>query len=444
MFGNVIRWWLTGILFFFPFNTLIIRYLKVHGYNTLYITYIDEITIAILIFFAIKEFYKNHELLNHLLIINAVPILVFPVFGIISGIANGNAFIVTLFGSIDYIKYFLVIFIYAAFFRGFDHFQKIFHGLLILAIFLSVIAVIQEVWALVSRYILDKDIFDSSVYLLRNQQPSKTMVSATWRFGMLRSGSLLKNPNILGYFILFILTIYLFTYKKINPYVFTILLSSVIFTVSRSAYSGLFILLAIRFIFLKLNNKIILTASICTYIICIAIFSYYQPDVDNLDLKERGAVTYREFAARKGMEVWNDHPFIGVGPGMFGSVTSIRFKSHVYDVYKFPKGLLKQIGSIDQFWPQLLAEMGIVGFAIYIGIFIALIKTFLQLKKDLNDNNMNCLIVAFLTFLLVIYSYTFGTGFNNVSVVFPFLAMCGICLGSSLERRNRMCTSNNQ
>lgn len=436
--GKVIRWWLIGILFFFPFNTPLVKYFKSHHYNSSYIRYIDEITIAVLIFFAIWKLYKRKEILDNLVLILVIPLVVFFLFGLMSGIVNGNSVTITFLGTFDYIKSFLIIFIYAAFFRDIHSFKSIFRLLLIMAVIVSVLAIIQELWALFFRYILRKDILDSSMYLFRDPPLSVPQSSSNWRFGMLRTGALFINRNILGYFNLLIITIYIFTYRKIKLFVLIPLLIAIIFTVSRTTYTGLFILAVMVWIIRKYNNKKLITASVIFIMMAIITLSFVQIDIDRQGLEKRGAITYREYAARKCMEVWRDHPLIGAGPGMFGGVISMTYNSPLYKQYKYKMGLLKTIGSIDQFWPQLFAETGTFGFILFAGILMALIRTLLMIKRSTVSKESKSLVTALLIFLFIVFPFTFGTGFNNVSVVFHFFAFSGMTLGYTLDSGKRV------
>jgi hypothetical protein len=431
--NTIARLWLTVILLFLPFNTLMVRYLATRNYNSLYIRFVDEITIALFSAFAAWKFYKSKEYLNSLVLTITIPVTVFFFFGLLSGMINGNSVDVTLLGTIDYIKSFMVVFIYAAFFREMDDIKRIVRLLLILSFIISVLAIVQELWALIFRYILEKDTLDHSMYLFRDPPNSISQTATSWRLGILRVGSLFRNQNILGYFNLLVITIYIFMHKKINLLILIPLLMATIFTVSRSAYAGLFILAVMVFIVRKFNNnKKIILASVFVVIITVILFSLIRIDIYNQGLEEKGIITYREYAAEKCMTVWKDNPFIGAGPGMFGGVISMKFVSYLFEVYNFSASYLYSVGSIDQFWPQVFAEMGIIGFMLYLGIIVALILVILSIRNSVAED-IRGLISAFLIFLLIIYAYTFGTGFNNVSVIFPYFAFLGMTLGHALN-----------
>ena len=183
MFNNLVRWWLTVILLLIPFQGLIAKGgVLERNELTAFFNYIDEITIVILLPFAIREFYKNREIPYRLYFILLLPILFFSLSGFISGMVNKNPLFITTLGIFDYIKNFLVIFIYAAFIRTYRNLKRIFNLLLILTVFFGVIAFIQEFYALVSRYIFEKDINDSGIYILRNVSSDNNI--DLWRFGI--------------------------------------------------------------------------------------------------------------------------------------------------------------------------------------------------------------------------------------------------------------------
>ena len=426
------RWWLTGILFIFPFFKVIIqRFEGIHFSQIKYVTYLDEFTIVLLLLPAIRELYRNNNIQKHLYLIIPLPVFIFCLFGLMSGIVNGNPFIVSILGTIDYIKYFLIIFIYAAFFSGFSDFDKIFRYMLVLAIFFSLLAVIEEAWALVSRYILGKDILDPSMYLFRDSPPSVNQSFGSWRYGIYRAGSIIKKIDWLGFYSLFIFTLYISVRNKRNPYVLVILLSGILLSVSRSAYAGLLAMSIVILISWKVESRKLVAISVLFIIMTFACIGFNTSYVYKLNPLGKGVATYRDWAFSKSIEIWKDHPFIGVGPGMYGGVVSRKFVSPVYKEYKFPIAKFEYYGGgLDQFWPQVMAETGIIGLVLFVLLLMALLKLLLLLKEVSRGEDMKRLLTGLLLFLLSIYVYTFGTGFNTVMIMFPYFAFVGISLSS--------------
>jgi len=70
-----------------------------------------------------------------------------------------------------------------------------------------------------------------------------------------------------------------------------------------------------------------------------------------------------------------DHPKFGVGPGMFGGAVAKKSSSPYYEEYNFSTDALRHYSDLDQFWPQILAETGIIGTLNYALIGFSLIFT---------------------------------------------------------------------
>jgi len=449
MFINLVRWWLAGILFLLPFQRKIAKSVALWSNElSAFISYLDEITIFIFLPLAIREFYKNRENPDRLYLILLFPVLFLSMSGFISGMVNGNSLLVTTLGTIDYIKNFLVIFIFAAFFREFSEIKKIFRLLLLLAVFLGVIAFIQEIWAMVSRYILEKDFAEMGGYLLGRNRVTEN----SWRFGIYRTPSLMHNSNLFGLYMLLILTIYLFSVKKVNFAVLGFLFAGIFLSISRIVYLGFIFMIGVY----TLRNRKWLIGIILIPVIVLSFFLSTLPDFDILGLsasdtaklglaEEEDAVSecepalvgipYRVYAREKAMEVWKDHIVFGVGPGMFGGVVSVIFESPVYEEYDFIAiGLLSRYRSLDQFWPQVLAELGIIGTLSFAGLLISLLITFLILRHRATSDEMKGLSTGLATFIIVMFIYFIGNGLNITPILFTYSAFVGMGLGFSRKQ----------
>jgi O-antigen ligase len=359
------------------------------------------------------------------------PLALFGICGLISGIVNGNSLPVTALGTFDYLKNFLAIFIYSAFFRNFNEFRKLFRLLLIIAIVLGAVALIQFIWAMGSVYILGKDITDKSVYIFSNIPVNDigTLKNVIWRFGIFRTQSLTYHAYILGLFNLLILTIYFYTEKRMKIKTVIPLLSGVLTSVSRMAYGGLFFVALLQLI--KRKKWIILLLLIFT-----GIFAF-----NKINHGKNISPEYFDIRAQTrhmAVEIWKENPVFGAGPGMFGGIVSIKYNSPYYDLKNYEKYkiypialvMLKQVGGIEQFWLQILAEMGIIGALLFINLIIFLFITLYQLREQTISQDMKNLFSALMVFIPCILIYTLGSGINIAPVFFAYCAFVGMGMGS--------------
>lgn len=445
VFINLIKCWLIGILLLLPFqytlvnNTDLFKSLIGRAIASL-INRSDELTVVLVLPLAIIRLYKDKEIFNRLYLILFCSILAFTISGLVSGIVNGNSLFITIIGTFDYIKYFLVIFIYAAFFKDTGDIKRVFRFLLVVAVCLAVVAIIQEIWALVFRYILKKDITDSGMYIFYKLSPITVahyeIGNVLWRLGLYRTTSLMVHYNIFGLYSLLILTLYLYMQRRVNFAVIGLLFTGIFFTISRIVYSG-FVFMAGLQIFRGRRWLIVLLIPIITSLSFISFF----PDFDiskssNKDVirKEETSIllerrSYRGFALEKSVEVWKDHPIFGVGPGMFGSAVAKKYKSPVHKKYFFPEWLLSKFGGLDQFWPQLLAEVGTIGILTFVGLFFSLFVMFFISRKQAGSEEIKGMFTGLAVFTIAILLYISGGPLDVVSILFPYFALTGMGLG---------------
>jgi hypothetical protein len=349
-----------------------------------------------------------------------------------SGFINGNSFQVTVLGTFDYIKNFLAIFIYAAFFRDFNDFKRIFRLLLIIALLLGTVALIQFIWAMGSIYVLGKNITDPGAYIFFKIND----INVFWRFGIFRASSLTYHPYILGLFNLFILTIYFYTIKKTRIAIIGPLLSGVIASVSRIVYGGLMFIILLQFIkrkkwFVPLFLILLLLAltqvnSSDNLNLSGMLNSYFPVHEESVNMHD-----IRMYTRYKSIELWKDHPLWGVGPGMFGGIVASKYRSYVYEEYNvLNQAYIHRIGGIEQFWFEIMAEMGIVGALFFGSLLITLFVILNQLEKQAVSEEMKGLFLALKVFIGCILIYSLGSGLNIAPVLFTYCAFVGIGLGS--------------
>jgi len=361
-------------------------------------------------------------------------------FGLVSGIFNGNSLSVTALGTFDYLKNFLVIFIYAAFFRDFNDFRKLYRPLLFIATFLGTVAFVQFFWAMGSVYVLGKDITDSSVYIFSNidVQDVSTLNNIVWRYGIFRTQSLTYHAYILGLFNLLILTIYSYHEERIIPARFIVLITGVLASVSRMAYGGLLFIglfelvrrgkrFALLLLFIIISVLLLTQSNIIHGFKVSGILDSYLPksaegiDPDNI----------RELTRFKAMEIWKDHPLWGVGPGMFGGTVAMRYHSYIHSEYNLHTlGHLESVGNIEQFWFQIMAETGVIGTVCFANFVLMLFIMLYKAKEQAVSGEAKNLFSALIVFVGCVIIYSIGSGINVAPVLFTYGAFVGIGLGA--------------
>ncbi|GAB4534056.1 MAG: hypothetical protein Fur0020_00360 [Thermodesulfovibrionia bacterium] len=416
MFERIARYWLLFMLIFLPFQGILMGLFQPVGY-------LDEITVTAFIPFAIWRFYKKKESSHKLFVIVLFPVFIFIAVGLVSGIKNENPLFVTILGLFDYLKNFLPLFIYAAFIKDFKEIKRLFNIILIVAVGLSVVAIFQELWALSNRYIF---------------QPDKDYTNLLWRLGIFRTPSLMVDPSVFGLYCVMVLTVYLNIYNK--PYhLYTIpLITGVLMSVSRIAYTG-FVLLGLSQIIR--GQKWFIALLIPMFILMIVIFSiedinvlkYLDIDRQFLLYGDEALIDFRDTAKEGAIQIWREHLLIGAGPGSYGGIVSVKYNPSIYERYKLPSDFvfhLKMQGSIDQFWLQLLAECGITGIVSFTMFLVSIIIVLLILKIWASSEEVSALFSGLIVITLIIFIYSLYSGLNLTPILFTYSAFTGMAIGN--------------
>ena len=352
-----------------------------------------------------------------------ISLAIFGIWCLISTGVNQNSLKPTIFGTFAYMVYFLVFFVFSSIPYNRNLIKKNYIFLLNLALFLSAISVFQEILALT---------YPSSIHWW----PNILSGQAVWRLGLFRAPSLLGHPNGIGMFALFFFTVELARTResglKQNWLKFTLLGLAILFSLSRAAMGGAFIAL---FFLLPAFRRILI---LFLPVIALAGALLFNQLKSAFLAMEAGAFDYdryRAYVLEKSFKVFNDHPLFGVGPGMYGGHISIKYESPIYSRYGF-RGqyfdyLRNKVGSIEQQWMQVLAELGIPGMFFFIFLMLTPIFILYTLLTAVDDPLLKALIVGLMVMPLQMGFYMLGfTVSQQQEWLFPYFAFIGMLVGA--------------
>ena len=285
-----------------------------------------------------------------------------------------------------------------------------------------------------SVYVFGKDIIDPAIYIFTNKSYyDSSSLSVTWRYGIYRAPSLTYHAYILGLYCLLFFTLYVYNANRKKIIVPFFLISGIIASVSRMAYAGLiFVITVLSF---KKKSWIIPSVLMISLVAVFLINNNYL-NLNDLHLSQTAIIdktdpeNTRPYTRYKSLEIWQDQPVWGIGPGMFGGIVASKFNSPVYSDYDLKnKNYLIKVGGIEQFWFQLIAEMGIVGFLTFLSFIATLFITLFTLSKNVETQDMRDIFSALSIYLFCIMIYCLGSGINIAPVLFTYCAFTGIGLG---------------
>lgn len=371
--------------------------------------YIDEVfvTICFILFISlicIRQIPKAAKyILLYLFLLGAI--------GLTSGFVNNNPAHVTLLGIFDYVKNFLIIPLFGVLYVQEKRAIILYNILHLLALFLCVVAIIQEIT------------FLSGIPV--------TMVGVTTaitRQGFLRTPSLMGNPNVFGLYSLMFLVLHI-SLKRRFSWQALLLATGVILSLSRMSF--LSFLLTMPLILMKIKGKNI---SRLVIILILAVFCLMVLIGNKLEknmIGEGRNSKFREYAMVKSLEIWKDHPFLGVGPGRYGGPISMLCDSPIYGKYGFSSRwftFMSKFNTIDQFWPQVIAEIGIIGLFAF-GGFLFFLCDVAEKEEYSAQSIFKKRILAGLSVVPVILVVCFiGSGQNLVSILLTYSILFAVCL----------------
>ncbi|MBC8550798.1 MAG: O-antigen ligase family protein [Nitrospira sp.] len=424
---------LLGFLIFVPFFNLIEMGLPA-GWSKI-IRYLDEVIILLLLPLAATQLLKNRSSLDQVHWIITIPFVLLIISGMVSGFVNGNPLFNTVIGLFDHVKNFIVIYLFAAFFTEQVYIKKVIRALFVIGVIIAAVAVLQEVWALFSVYILNRDMLDVDNYLWRKlpMKHNAAYFSVMWRCGLYRASGLTIHPNVMGVYSLLILTVYLSYKKKASPLAVIALIGGVFTSVSRIVYVAFVFLAGVWGVWKRKWFHVLIAVPFIIMMFCFQ----HEPDADVTEMPVKNqqgeynpySVHYRIYAKERALTVWKDHVIVGAGPGMFGGPVAKTFDSPLYEKYNFTPNRATT-DTLDQFWPYSLAELGVVGTLFMAALLSCISILFILRGLKSSDIELRNLWLGLSSFIFVVFIYTMGNGLNIAGSMFTYCALAGICLGS--------------
>lgn len=400
-------------LLFIPFQKVLVKYI---GANEK-LLYLDEIVSVLFFVFIVLVLLVSGRVKRKISYF-LLCLVLFSYAGVISGLSQGNKLIITLLGEFDYIKNFIYVVGCYYLFSNYKYLKRLYKILLRFAIILAIVAIIQEV-----------------AFFLGFDVRSLFVPFTITRFGFLRTPSLLGHPNIFGLYILLFFTLHLFTTRKLFTLSNVFLLMGIFLSFSRFVWvSGVLIVIIFTLRSKKLIYKLVGFAIIISFIISVLPFIYTKTHKELLSQDY-----FRGYALYKSMEIWNDNKLLGVGPGMFGGVISLKFNSPVYDKYNFSEHWLtfmEGFNSIDQFWSQLLAETGLVGFYCFMTLLIVLYIIPKRISFVVEDQFLKGMLSGLSKIPIVLFFYLFGSGLNMTAFLVTYTSLLGISIGVAKDENS--------
>jgi hypothetical protein len=409
LLGKLCRGIIISFLIFLPFQKPIWRWLKLPDH----FLWSDEIVIAMafLLFIIIILYYGKMKTDGFKILLSLFSI---GIIGMISGMHNGNSLFVTGNGAFDYVKNFLVIPIFCLFSIEKGQIRSIYRILHTLALFLCFVALVQE-----------------AAFFIGVPMQRMGVSFMDVRFGIMRTPSLLGHPNIFGLYSLLFLVLDLSIYRRMRRRS-QLLVVGAFLSVSRMIWASLIIallLLSIQKRSKRTVGVLVVSALVMTFVI--PAFYFYTA-------KEMGSeIHFRGYALSKSIEIWKDHPALGVGPGMYGGIVSFVFDSPVYKQYNFSRhwfNYMSEVRSLDQFWPQLLSEMGIIGMSGFLVLLYVLWKIPRRVSRSEIDMFRKGMLSGLSIVTVVMFLYFFGSGLNLTPFLLTYSVLLGMCLGAKNER----------
>jgi len=329
-------------------------------------------------------------------------LIIFFFYSLAIGCMNGVPFVQAIYGTIDLIRYFPFLYLFAMLKFGREEFFRAIKLLIQIGVILAVVGLWGLILALSLGLFINLLVIESGRFI-----PYQIISLAGY-----------ESHIALG---LYATLLFLLAYSQKHLFarfsqIFLFLL--MFFTVSRQSWISFLLLYSL---FKRRKFMLILLPAISL----VVIFSLGH----KLELNPKSY--YRLFVFLESINILQEHPLTGIGPGRFGDTASFKFGgSPEYDSWpKLMRDFAFKLRGLDMFWPMVWGELGLIGLALYGGALISLFsylkKAALSFRQSGNAPLFN--VGKALQYYLVIFlTCGFALGLQYPLLLYPYFALVGI------------------
>ncbi len=360
-------------------------------------------------------------------------LILFLSFALFSMFINNVPFTQGVFGVRALFQYVILFFILLTLDIPASWVKKLFHLIIGLALFQSIIGFVQI------ALLIPLPLRDVS------QRRSIAVGEEVRAFGLMDSSNTLAGFLVA---VLLLVTLYLFIYrqqlsgrsKMIYLVIVAVLLTAIALTFSRQAFLALIGCFAIIGILNRKNKAFRVLLKVAIGLVVLFVVGYglalvflegfAQRNLYTLDLTKN----YRFLIILSGLEVFMLNPIAGVGPGMFGSNAAFVFNSPFHQFMH--EGLPSTMRTVDNNALYVLVEYGVIG-VILLGYFL-----FKILKEMTLFAEKDALIYKWVGLFVVTFGIAFvimgllSTAWENHQIALWFWLFLGIGMNWHMKEKH--------
>lgn len=380
-----------------------------------YFVYAFEIILLIsLMLYFVQHIRKVH--LNQIKV-TVLALIALLCVNFIGNLLTYKEFMIFLYSSYDSCKYFILIFYVLAIQPTKKDFKELLDLLIGIVLMHTICAVLQ--FAGITMFF---DIFRGRYDIIQR-------IGSFRAIGMFPYGIELGNYSCILFALYYIFSKSLAKReKRVYILVEICLVLCIILSGTRTSMANV----AILFILSNLDNVISWFKTVAI-ILMVLLFGSNMIDISEIISRTKWDMSIelpRTYYMKKGIEIWVDNPFFGIGFNTYGSAKyRERTDDIIFDTYDIHKFDYANLATTDSFIVELLPEFGIIGILIIILYGKYIIKNYRKKQSNLKFFSIFIYIIISIT----IMSINSSTAYINAHIGSWFWIACGMLLCDDLE-----------